>query len=95
MVKPHNYIIVTLTLIVIIMIIIIILIIIKIIIIAAKITIIVTATGPVMRYDGNGLFLLKKGNKHLKKVKQGTNMGKRKKNKEFYIYFKRTSFLLE
>ena len=66
-----------------------------IIIIAAKITIIVTAAGPVMQYDGNGLFLLKKGNKHLKKVKQGTNMGKRKKNKEFYIYFKRTSFLLE
>ena len=29
-----------------------------------------------MQYDVNGLPLLKKGNKHLKKVKQGTNMGK-------------------
>ena len=66
-----------------------------IIIIAAKITIIVTAAGPVMQYDGNSLFLLKKGNKHLKKGKQGKNMGKRKKKDGFYIYFKRASFLLE
>ena len=83
--KPHNYIVITLTL----------LIIIITIIIIAIIIIIVTETGTIMQYNVNGLFLLKKGNKHLKKVKQGTNMGKRKKNKEFYIYFKRTSFLLE
>ena len=58
---------------------IIIIIIIIITIIIAIIIIIVTATGPVMQYDSNGLFLLKKGNKYLKKGKQGTNMGKRKK----------------
>ena len=59
------------------------------------IIIIVTATGPIMQYDSNGLFLLKKADKHLKKGKQGTNMGKAKKNKRFYIYFQRVSFLPE
>ena len=63
--------------------------------IIAMIIIIVTATGPIMQYDSNGLFLLKKADKHLKKGKQGTNMGKAKKNKRFYIYFQRVSFLLE
>ena len=32
-----------------------------------------TATGPIMQYDGNGLLLLKKRNKHLEKRKHGKN----------------------
>ena len=35
-----------------------------------------------MQYDGNGLFLLKKGNKHLKKGKHGKN----KENIGDFIY---------
>ena len=50
--------------------------------------IIVTTTGPIMQYGGNALFLLKKANKHLKKGKQGTNIGKVKKKKILYILSK-------
>ena len=77
--KPHNFIIITLTLIIIIIIIIIIAII-------AIINIIVAATGPIMQHDGNGLFLFKKGNKHLKNGKTRHEHGKSEtKNKILYI----------
>ena len=77
--KPHNFIIITLTLIIIIIIIIIIAII-------AIINIIVAATGPIMQHDGNGLFLFKKGNKHLKNGKTRHKHGKSEtKNKILYI----------
>ena len=73
--KPHNFIIITLKLIIIIIIIIITKIIIIIAIIAI-INIIVAASGPIMQHDGNGLFLFKKGNKHLKNGKTRRKHGK-------------------